>query len=221
VAATGRLRRAIRGAAAGHAIPIIPPGFAANDEPIYLVKRFDRTPTGRVHVEDFAQVSDVLPQEKYGQQGTTYDSTGRAITALLGPPGLEAYVKRLVAAVVVGNIDAHLKNWALIYPDGRTPALAPVYDFHSLTVFSRFRYQPLALALAGEQMPSAITVDHFRRLAETCETSPDLAAVWVAQATDALRTAWSKGVAAEASDRLPALAQHYERRLAELPIASG
>jgi serine/threonine-protein kinase HipA len=28
----------------------------------------------------------------------------------------------------MGNTDAHLKNWALVYPDGRTPRLAPLYD---------------------------------------------------------------------------------------------
>ena len=28
----------------------------------------------------------------------------------------------------MGNVDAHLKNWALIYPDGITPRLAPLYD---------------------------------------------------------------------------------------------
>lgn len=25
--------------------------------------------------------------------------------------------------------DMHLKNWSLIYPDGRKPKLAPAYDF--------------------------------------------------------------------------------------------
>ena len=28
----------------------------------------------------------------------------------------------------MGNTDAHLKNWARLYPDGRNPQLAPVYD---------------------------------------------------------------------------------------------
>jgi len=28
----------------------------------------------------------------------------------------------------MGNTDAHLKNWALIYPDAATPRLAPLYD---------------------------------------------------------------------------------------------
>ena len=28
----------------------------------------------------------------------------------------------------MGNCDPHLKNWGFIYPDGRRPRLAPVYD---------------------------------------------------------------------------------------------
>lgn len=28
----------------------------------------------------------------------------------------------------MGNCDAHLKNWGFVYPDGRRPRLAPVYD---------------------------------------------------------------------------------------------
>jgi len=35
----------------------------------------------------------------------------------------------------MGNTDAHLKNWALIYPNGTTPCLAPVYDPVSVSSF--------------------------------------------------------------------------------------
>ena len=38
------------------------------------------------------------------------------------------FLARMVAFILMGNTDAHLKNWALVYPDGRVPQLAPVYD---------------------------------------------------------------------------------------------
>ncbi|WP_232424637.1 HipA domain-containing protein, partial [Pandoraea sp. B-6] len=38
------------------------------------------------------------------------------------------FLRRLIAFILLGNTDAHLKNWALIYPDAHTPQLAPVYD---------------------------------------------------------------------------------------------
>jgi serine/threonine-protein kinase HipA len=203
------------------AVPDIPAGFVAPDTKIYLVRRFDRTGDGRVHVEDFAQVSDVEPKFKYGEFGATYDSMGQVVKFLLGDAGFASYVDRLVAAVVVGNTDAHLKNWALWYPDGRTPQLAPVYDFHSLTVYNRFRYAPMALTLAGQQMPSLITSDDFRRLADNCGADPDLVVHRVHETMAALRTAWGDGVGAEAVQRFPVLAGHYEQRMAGLALTQG
>ena len=38
------------------------------------------------------------------------------------------FLARMLAFMLMGNTDAHLKNWALVYPDGRHPRLAPVYD---------------------------------------------------------------------------------------------
>ena len=113
----------------------IPDGLVDPAELIYLIKRFDRSPGGRIHVEDFAQLADVAPAFKYSQSGATYDSLAKVVLGLIGQAGYEAFIERLAAMLVVGNIDAHLKNWALIYPDGRTTSLAPIYDFHSLTIY--------------------------------------------------------------------------------------
>jgi serine/threonine-protein kinase HipA len=37
-------------------------------------------------------------------------------------------LQRVVAFILMGNTDAHLKNWALLYPDAVQPVLAPIYD---------------------------------------------------------------------------------------------
>ena len=52
------------------------------------------------------------------------------------------FVHRFVTFVVLGNTDAHLKNWALLYPDGITPQLAPLYDVVSAS--SYFAESPLS-----------------------------------------------------------------------------
>lgn len=41
---------------------------------------------------------------------------------------VQEFVRRFVAFILMGNTDAHLKNWALLYPDGVTPQLSPLYD---------------------------------------------------------------------------------------------
>jgi serine/threonine-protein kinase HipA len=193
----------------------LPSGLSSVDELVYLVERFDRTVDGRVHVEDFAQVANVLPIHKYAESGVDYDGIGRAVRSLTGTNGYTDFVRRVVAMIVVGNLDGHLKNWALIYRDRRTPTLAPVYDFHSLTVYQSYRRQPLALRLAGEQIPEAISIEHFRRLAETCGEDEELTVNMVRDALESLHAAWSDSMAEEALARFDALAEHYSSRLSE------
>ena len=40
-------------------------------------------------------------------------------------------VRRLVVNILIGNGDAHLKNWSVIDQDEVTPRLAPAYDLIS------------------------------------------------------------------------------------------
>jgi serine/threonine-protein kinase HipA len=196
----------------------LPSGFVGPDDIVYLIARFDRSAAGRVHYEDFAQLADAAPEFKYGEFGVTYDSMGMVVMQLLGEDGLRTYLERLVAMVITGNTDAHLKNWALCYPDGRTPVLSPIYDFHSLTVYNRFRYAPMALSLAGEQMSGLVERRHLGELAESCGGSAARAMAVAEEAAGRLREAWAGELVREAKHRFPALADHYDRRLASLPI---
>ena len=99
---------------------------------ILAVRRFDRGPNNqRVHTEEFAQVLQVEPKRKYGQGlMVDYPNMLRVLDRLSSRPAqdVQEFVKRFVAFILMGNVDAHLKNWALLYPDGITPRLAPLYD---------------------------------------------------------------------------------------------
>ncbi|NYT59615.1 HipA domain-containing protein [Alcaligenaceae bacterium] len=99
---------------------------------ILAVARFDRGPSGlRIHMEEFAQVLQYEPRHKYGKDlNTDYAAMLRVLDRLSGRPvqDIRSFIERLVAYMLMGNTDAHLKNWALVYPDGTTPHLAPVYD---------------------------------------------------------------------------------------------
>ncbi|MDS1141087.1 HipA domain-containing protein [Pusillimonas sp. SM2304] len=101
-------------------------------EQILAVARFDRGPGGqRIHMEEFAQALQYEPRHKYGKSMVVdYAAMLRVLDQLSARPAqdLQAFVERLVAFILMGNTDAHLKNWALIYPDGITPQLAPIYD---------------------------------------------------------------------------------------------
>lgn len=130
------------------AITGIPEGIGELKGQALAVSRFDRTSSGPVHIEDFAQVFGVFPDDKYKR--ASYANIARVIGIEAGGVGAIEFIRRLVFSVLIGNGDMHLKNWSLIYPgDGDTPALAPIYD-----MLSTVPYIPadgLALSLGGER----------------------------------------------------------------------
>jgi serine/threonine-protein kinase HipA len=107
----------------------LPEGIGDIGETAYAIRRFDRTEQGPVHIEDFAQVFGVYPDEKYKR--ASYKNIAEVIWAETGEAGVSEFVRRLVFNTLIGNADMHLKNWSLMYPDGRTAALTPGYDFVS------------------------------------------------------------------------------------------
>jgi serine/threonine-protein kinase HipA len=156
---------------------------------VLLVRRFDRSSAGRVHMEDFAQVFGVQPRMKYTAAGNhnIADALNRAVS-------LEAaieFVRRLVLAAATGNGDMHLKNWSLIYPgDGRTPQLAPVYD-----VLSTIAYLPndsFALSLGGEKSFKGLTQDRWRNFANRARLPEGAVVKAVAETASAIHDFWPK-----------------------------
>ena len=93
------------------------------------VRRFDRSSTGQVHAEDFAQVFGIYPDAKYSKG--SYKNIAQVLRSETGEGDISEFVRRLVFNTLIGNADMHLKNWSLIYPDRRTARLSPGYDFVS------------------------------------------------------------------------------------------
>jgi serine/threonine-protein kinase HipA len=56
--------------------------------------------------------------------------------------------------VLIGNGDMHLKNWSLLYPDGRTPVLSPACDL--VATFPYIPNDSLALTFGGSRSLSEI-----------------------------------------------------------------
>ncbi len=110
------------------AIGNLPEGIGTLKGRALAIERFDRLPDGRpVHIEDFAQVFGVYPEQKYKR--ANYRNIARVIGAEGNDDDIAEFVRRLTFSMLIGNADMHLKNWSLIYPDRRTAALAPAYDF--------------------------------------------------------------------------------------------
>lgn len=94
------------------------------------VRRFDRRDDDvRIHMEEFAQVLDI-PTAVHGAKynRANFETIAVLVRALCGVDAVAAVIDRGVLNVLVGNGDAHLKNWAIRYVDGKTPTLSPLHD---------------------------------------------------------------------------------------------
>lgn len=109
----------------------------ANQKTRFLaVTRFDRAPGARFHVEDFAQVLDVQPEDKYSKSYLEVAAVMLA-TPSLGEGAVHELLRRATVNELLGNPDMHLKNLGVIYKDGVTPTLSPAYDIVAYSAFQR------------------------------------------------------------------------------------
>ncbi|TCC33245.1 type II toxin-antitoxin system HipA family toxin [Kribbella speibonae] len=193
----------------------LPDGLIGSDELAFAVRRFDRSAAGRIHQEDFAQVRETAPDLKY--ERASYSGIARILTQLC-PEDLDEYVRRLAAMVVMGNLDAHLKNWTLRYPDGRQARLSPAYDLVSVAAYPEpeFRKDELAFRLNGGRIARNITSKSFRELAEHAEVDTGSVLETVAGTVTALVGHWPD---VKDSHALPEfLVEHMDERLRNLAL---
>ena len=111
----------------------IPAGIGQFGDNAFAIKRFDRVDGQARHIEDFAQVFGVYPEDKYKK------ASMHNIAQVIGIEGqdedIAEFTRRLVFNTLIGNADMHLKNWSLIYQDKRTASMAPAYDFVSTIAY--------------------------------------------------------------------------------------
>ncbi|MDD5173475.1 MAG: HipA domain-containing protein [Candidatus Omnitrophica bacterium] len=91
----------------------------------YIVKRFDRKSGIKIHQEDFFQIL-----ESYDKYRGSVEQIGRKLKQISTAPGYDAqlFFERVVFNFIIGNGDAHLKNYSITYKDKETIRLAPAYD---------------------------------------------------------------------------------------------
>ena len=164
----------------------------------FALERFDRAPDRtRIHMEDFAQVFGMFPDKKYEKRNCAHIAA--VLAAEIGSEAVAEFVRRLAFSVVIGNGDMHLKNWSVLYPDGRRPALAPAYDYLSTVPYGYD--MRLALRFGKSKALDDITPDQVRRFAEAADASAP--ALWetARRTVEETRDAW---VGSAERDLLPA-----------------
>ena len=145
-----------------------------------LVERYDRThrQSGeatvleRLHQEDFCQAQNIVSEMKYQKEGgPSLKQCFRLLREASSAPVID--LARLLDAVIfnylVGNNDAHGKNFSLLYHGVGTAnleiRLAPLYD-----VVNTIHYHELstnmAMKIGGEYLSERVTPRDFEKLAE-------------------------------------------------------
>lgn len=99
-----------------------------------VVERYDRLvePNGtveRIHQEDFCQARAILPKHKYQEDGgPSLKQMAEIIDTAARPESTEELLRAVTVNVLVGNGDAHGKNFSLIHERNGSLRLAPLYD---------------------------------------------------------------------------------------------
>jgi len=174
-------------------LPDIPtPAWPNKEDHAYAIRRFDRTNSGgRVHIEDLAQVRGWYPEAKYDG---SFASVAALIYRNIDEASLREFIRRLTFSFLVGNGDAHLKNWSLIYRNGRTASLSPAYDI----VCTGFYYgatdpDTTGLDFYGSKAFDRVTRAGFARIQERLRTSKHNVLDVVDETLEAFYMTWKSG----------------------------
>lgn len=122
--------------------------------PYLVVERHDRDlttePIRRLHQEDFCQALGRPSEIKYQNEGGP--SIAESVDLLRASTSLPAkelprFIEALIFNWLVGNCDAHGKNYSLLYDRG-APTLAPLYDLVSTVAYEELTTR-LAMSIDG------------------------------------------------------------------------
>lgn len=146
---------------------------AVQDRSFLLVERYDRVidvqgHRQRVHQEDFCQALGVAPEMKYQNEGgpdlvQCFDLV-RRITRPNAPQILRLF-DGVVFNALIGNHDAHAKNFSLLY-SGKAPILAPFYDILSTAIYPTLTPK-MAMKIGSKYKFSEVQLRHWNQFSES------------------------------------------------------
>lgn len=195
-------------------------------QPYLLVERYDRKWQGndvvRLHQEDFCQALSVPPENKYEREG------GPGISACLDEiqkdsvqplPDRLAFLNIVIFNYLIGNADAHGKNFSFLYEDGK-PRLAPAYDLLSTAVYPELATK-MAMKIGGKYDPDDVYPRHWHRLVpdsasarnEMDKTLADMATRTLDQATKLHAELKKEEITSPVLDSILAVIQKRSARL--------
>lgn len=133
----------------------------------YAIKRYDRQAGKKIHSEDFAQIFNLYSNEKYTK--LNYEQIASVLNLFSSDKdtNIDQMTRRLMANILLGNGDAHSKNWSMLY-DHKGYNLTPAYDIVSTVVYIK-NEQELALNLGKQKNWYQLDKRHFKTWADRAD----------------------------------------------------
>ena len=142
------------------------------------VERFDRYANEehriqRLHQEDFCQALGVPSETKYQSEGGPSLTDSFALlrgASSLPVVDLAALLDAAIFNLIIGNHDAHAKNFSLLYMSDRSIRLPPLYDLVSTGFYPELTGK-MAMKVGGEARSELIFPRHIEKFARDVGTA--------------------------------------------------
>lgn len=194
---------------------------AAEGVPYILVERYDRLPVTssgksqlqREHQEDFCQALGIVSEHKYQSEGgPSLKQCFELVRETSSVPlvDLQTLLNAVIFNFLIGNNDAHGKNFSLIYhADGQT-RLAPLYDLVSTAAYPDLSAH-MAMKIGGEYNPEKVGPRQIEKMANEAGLSIPMVRSRVPELAEAVIQALSatpgNSVAVSVADQIKARCQ--------------
>lgn len=150
----------------------VPEFHLSDNHQLFVMRRFDRQPDANsLGFEDMAALMGKGTSEKYD---SSYERVARCVELFCAEDqhvaGLAQLFDQVALSCILGNGDAHLKNFGVLYSDPSQDdvRLAPAYDIVNTTAY--IRDDQLALTLGGSKSLSASRL-HLLEFAGRCRVA--------------------------------------------------
>lgn len=143
----------------------------AGDVKYLLIKRYDREAgqdglIKRIHQEDFCQALGVAPAYKYQSEGGPGFKECFDLMKKMSMPALDRnrLAERAVFNFLIGNNDAHGKNFSILHYETGFTKLSPMYDVLCTQVYDLA--DKMAMKIGGHYEHSVIFPRHLEKLCD-------------------------------------------------------
>ena len=143
----------------------------ANNTQYLLIERYDRKINDgkikRIHQEDFCQASNIASAYKYQAEGGVDFKRCIEILKRTTRPAvsIKQFVELMIFNYLIGNNDAHGKNFSILHYDNGEIVFAPAYDILCTSVYPELSSK-MAMKIGGYYESDKIYPRHFERMAK-------------------------------------------------------